>query len=46
MKINNYNSHVLKVWGANMNIQYVVDPYACVMYIASYMVKGERSMAE
>ena len=44
--INNYNPDVLKIWQANMDIQYVLDPYACVMYIASYMVKGERAMTE
>ena len=27
--INNYNPKILLVWGANMDIQYVSDPYAC-----------------
>lgn len=29
-----------------MDIQFILDPYACVMYIASYMLKSERSMGE
>ena len=30
--VNNYNPHILKVWKANMDIQYKVDLYACLMY--------------
>ena len=29
-----------------MDLQYILDPYACVMYIACYMLKSERSMGE
>ena len=41
--INNYNAAVMLAWQANMDIQYVLDAYACVMYVASYT---ERSMGE
>ena len=45
--INNYNPSVLLAWQANMDIQYVMDPYAsCVMYVASYIMKHEKSMSE
>jgi len=44
--INTYNPNVIRVWRANMDLQYILDPYACVMYIASYMLKSERSMGE
>ena len=44
--VNNYNPNVLKAWQANMDIQYVMNPYACVMYVASYMTKSEKSMGE
>ena len=44
--INNYNPDILKLWRANMDVQYILDPYACVMYIAAYLVKNERSMSE
>ncbi len=33
-------------WQANMDIQYVLNAYACVMYVASYIMKSERSMGE
>ena len=40
------NTHVMRAWQANMDIQFVIDAYACVMYIASYMMKNERGMSE
>lgn len=44
--INNYNPSVMLACQANMDIQYVVNAYACVMYVASYIMKTERSMGE
>ena len=44
--INTYNPDVLRAWKGNMDIQYILDPYACVMYITSYMLKSERGMSE
>ena len=44
--INNYNSPVMLAWQANIDIQYVLNAYACVMYVASYMMKTERAMGE
>ena len=45
IRINNYNVHLLKAWRANMDIQYVLDPYACATYILSYITKGQRGMS-
>ena len=39
--INTYNPDVIRIWQANMDLQYILDPYACVMYIAAYMLKSE-----
>lgn len=44
--INNYNPNIIKAWQANIDLQYVCDPYACVMYIASYITKSEHEMGE
>ena len=33
LRINNYNPPCLKAWRANMDIQFVLDVYACAMYI-------------
>ena len=42
--INNYNPNVMLAWQANMDIQFVLNAYACVMYVASYMMKTDRAM--
>ena len=44
--VNCYCPAILKTWQANMDIQYVIDAYACVMYIASYVLKAEKGMGE
>lgn len=44
--INHYNTDILSAWKANLGFQYIVDPYACVLYITSYMLKSERTMSE
>ncbi|CAJ1060221.1 uncharacterized protein LOC121898666 isoform X1 [Xyrichtys novacula] len=42
--INPHSKTLLKAWNANMDIQYVTDAYACVVYIISYISKAERQM--
>ena len=44
--VNNYIPSVMLAWQANMDIQFVLNAYACVMYVASYIMKTERSMGE
>ena len=39
--INNYSPELLEVWAANMDLSFVVNPYAAVAYIASYACKSE-----
>ena len=46
LRINNYNSVCLRAWRANMDIQYVLDVYACAMYIVSYISKAQKGMSE
>lgn len=45
IRINNYNKILLQSWRANMDIQFILDAYACVMYIVSYISKGQRGMS-
>lgn len=33
VRINSYNKTLLKCWEANIDIQFILDPYACVSYI-------------
>lgn len=44
-RVNNYNTIALKCWEANMDIQFILDPYACVSYIVSYISKGQRGLS-
>ena len=46
IRINCYNPHLLRAWEANMDIQFVLDPYACAVYILSYITKGQRGMSK
>ncbi len=46
LRINNYNSACLHAWRANMDIQFVLDVYACAMYIVSYTSKAQKGMSE
>ena len=45
-RTNNCNLDCLSLWGANMDVQYVADAYACIMYVLSYVMKCERGMSE
>ena len=44
--INNYNKDLLRIWKANMDLQFIVNPWACIVYVTSYMLKAERTMGE
>ena len=46
IRINCYNPNLLRAWKANTDIQYVLDPYACAVYILSYITKGQRGMSK
>ena len=46
LRINNYNPFCLKAWRANMDIQFILDVYACAMYIVSYISKAQKGMSE
>ncbi|KAL9970346.1 hypothetical protein ACROYT_G022703 [Oculina patagonica] len=46
LRINNYNKHCLLAWRANMDVQFILDIYSCVMYVVSYISKAQRGMSE
>lgn len=43
--VNNYNPELLKAWNGNMDLQYITDAWACIMYILSYISKAEHEMS-
>ena len=44
--INNYMTQLIHVWRANHDIQYVLDPYSCVIYICDYLMKNNKGMSK
>ena len=46
ININSCNTEILGLWGANVDLQYVINEVATVMYVCSYMTKGEKAMGE
>ena len=46
MYTNNYNLDCISVWRANMDLQFCADPYSCIMYVLSYILKSECGMSE
>ena len=42
---NNYNSFLIKIFQANMDIQYICDEYAVAEYICNYLTKNETAMS-
>ena len=46
LRINNYNPACLSAWRANMDVQFILDVYACAMYIVSYISKAQKGMSE
>lgn len=41
---NQYNRCLLKAWDANMDLQHVNDPFSCIVFMISYLLKSEREM--
>jgi len=45
LRVNNYSA-CLSAWRANMDIQFVLDVYACAMYIVPYISKAQKGMSQ
>ena len=37
---------LVHVWNANHDIQYVLDPYSCVVYICDYLTKNNKGTSK
>ncbi|WAR02670.1 PIF1-like protein, partial [Mya arenaria] len=44
--INNYNTTLMKCCEANLDVQFVTNTFACVMYVASYVSKPEKTLGD
>jgi len=38
--INAYNPILAKIWNANIDFQFILDPYACAKYVCTYISKS------
>ncbi|XP_069109303.1 uncharacterized protein [Argopecten irradians] len=45
VRINPYMTSLLEAWNANHDLQFVLDPYACAVYIVAYISKSQRGMS-
>ena len=45
-RVNNYNEDILLAWRANIDIQFIIDVYACATYVAAYVTKSQRGISE
>ena len=46
IRINAYNPQIMSLHKANMDIQFILDPYACLMYCVDYISKSENGMSK
>ena len=46
ININNYNTILMNAWQANLDVQFITNVYACVMYVASYISKPEKTLGD
>ncbi|XP_063442198.1 uncharacterized protein LOC134722507 [Mytilus trossulus] len=45
VRVNGYMKTVLIAWQANHDLQYVLDAFACAVYIVSYISKSQKGMS-
>jgi hypothetical protein len=44
--INGYNRQLLEAWGANIDVQFVLDTYACAKYCVGYILKAAGGVSK
>ena len=44
--INNYNTKIFRMHRANIDIQFILDPYACCAYVVEYINKSDKGTSE
>ncbi|CAF4566580.1 unnamed protein product [Rotaria sp. Silwood2] len=46
IRINAYNPQIMSLHRPNMDIQFILDPYACLKYCVEYINKSENGMSK
>jgi hypothetical protein len=44
--VNGYNRKLLEAWGANIDVQFVLDTYACAKYCVGYILKAAGGVSK
>lgn len=44
--INPYNLYILQLTESNMDIQFILDPHACIRYICDYLTKSNKELSK
>ena len=44
MRVILFNGKILLAWKANLDIQIVLEPYGCALYVVGYISKSQRDM--
>ncbi|XP_076461676.1 uncharacterized protein LOC143294132 [Babylonia areolata] len=45
-RMNSRNDAISQVWMANTDVQFILDEYACAVYIVTYISKSQRGMSD
>ena len=43
--VNAFNKNLLLMWNANIDLQYILNPWAATMYVASYISKSSKGLS-
>ncbi|XP_070203476.1 uncharacterized protein [Littorina saxatilis] len=45
-RMNSRNDSLAQIWMANTDVQFILDAYACAVYILTYISKSQRGMSD
>ena len=45
IRMNSRNDNLAQIWSANTDVQFILDEYACAVYVATYISKSQRGMS-
>jgi hypothetical protein len=46
IRVNTFNAKITSIWEAHTDLQFILDEHACVQYLTSYMLKGDRRISQ
>lgn len=46
VNVNNFNRKIISMFKSNMDIQFILDSYACCSYVVNYINKSDRGLSK